>query len=256
MNPDVKQIVHWNTDGVSKWLKTIGYESCCVNFKEQKINGRALLMLNEDDLREIIKHNVGQRKNLFHLIRTIQIKHSRYVSKSESRSFFEDTSDEEEDDMNEFHNSCEDMNDEDTADAGSDAYEMTTTTPDNRSTTAEENSPSLKRRGSKSKTSRGSKRKDQLPKSSSGFNHHHTSSQNENDMVTPSKSNMCINCLKKIDNSPYTHFEQTGFGVVPLKSYRGEKRKTMAGMVYLFFTGLWTSFMLTVVHGTIYTLCF
>ena len=37
----------------------------------------------------------------------------------------------------------------------------------------------------------------------------------------------------------------------PLRSYRGEKRKTFLAVVYLFVTCLWTSFMLTVVHDRV-----
>lgn len=37
----------------------------------------------------------------------------------------------------------------------------------------------------------------------------------------------------------------------PIRTYRGEKRRTFLAVVYLFVTCLWTSFMLTVVHDRV-----
>ena len=57
-----RNIAKWSIETTAKWLATAGYEDCIPYFQKHKINGRALLMLNEDDLKEIITHNVGQRK--------------------------------------------------------------------------------------------------------------------------------------------------------------------------------------------------
>ena len=65
------------------------------------------------------------------------------------------------------------------------------------------------------------------------------------------QTNFCENCLKKFDHSPYTNYSNHGNVNAPLRSYKGEKRKTLASVVYLFFTCLWTSFMLTVVHDRV-----
>ena len=37
----------------------------------------------------------------------------------------------------------------------------------------------------------------------------------------------------------------------PIRCYKGEKRKTLVSMIYLFFIGMWTSFILTVVHDRV-----
>lgn len=92
----MKHIPKWNVTSTVEWLKHIGYEDCGVHFREHRINGRALLMLGEEDLKEIIKHNVGQRKNLYHLIRLLQIKYNRYMNKLNSSFFSNNSADEEE----------------------------------------------------------------------------------------------------------------------------------------------------------------
>lgn len=38
---------------------------------------------------------------------------------------------------------------------------------------------------------------------------------------------------------------------MPIRCYNGEKRKTLVSMIYLFMIGLWTSFILTVVHNRV-----
>ncbi len=61
--------------------------------------------------------------------------------------------------------------------------------------------------------------------------------------------NFCENCLKKLDTSPYSAFQANSD--TPIRCYRGEKRKTAVSMAYLFLIGLWTSFVLTVVHDRV-----
>jgi hypothetical protein len=92
---EMKYISKWNIESTIEWLKQIGYEDCGKHFREHRINGRALLMLSEDDLKEIIKHNVGQRKNLYHLIRLLQIKYNRFMNKMNSSFFSNDDDDED-----------------------------------------------------------------------------------------------------------------------------------------------------------------
>ena len=77
---DFNSISSWSTESTVKWLKYISYGECENNFTEHNINGRALLMLNEEDLKEIIKNNVGKRKNLYHLIKILQIRYNRYMN--------------------------------------------------------------------------------------------------------------------------------------------------------------------------------
>lgn len=73
---------------------------------------------------------------------------------------------------------------------------------------------------------------------------------NSNDHEDDSIPNFCENCLKKFDHSPYTNYSTNSLNL-PLRSYKGEKRKTFVSVVYLFLTCLWTSFMLTVVHDRV-----
>lgn len=61
--------------------------------------------------------------------------------------------------------------------------------------------------------------------------------------------NFCENCLRKFDNSPYANFSRSE--KLPIRCYKGEKRKTLVSMIYLFLIGLWTSFILTVVHDRV-----
>lgn len=71
---------------------------------------------------------------------------------------------------------------------------------------------------------------------------------------------LCESCSKRLDYSIMNGGGSCGGGgnggsgsasQSPLRSYRGEKRKTFLAVVYLFVTCLWTSFMLTVVHDRV-----
>lgn len=44
---DIKNVAKWNVDTTIKWLESINYNECGKYFSEHKINGRALLMLDE-----------------------------------------------------------------------------------------------------------------------------------------------------------------------------------------------------------------
>ena len=92
---DIKYTSKWDVKTVGQWLASIGFTDCSQYFAQHKINGLALLMLDEEDVKEIIRHNVGQRKNLYHTIRCLQIKYNRYMNKVNSDSFFAATNSEE-----------------------------------------------------------------------------------------------------------------------------------------------------------------
>lgn len=93
---DVKTLSKWDVTTTINWLSSFGYTDCAQCFQEHHINGRALLMLDEHDMKEVIKHNVGQRKNVYHIIRVMQIRYNRYMNKLNSRSFFTSESEEDE----------------------------------------------------------------------------------------------------------------------------------------------------------------
>lgn len=78
----IKNLTKWDIGQTVKWLRRAGFGDCERYFVEHKINGRALLMLDEDDLKEVVRDNVGQRKNLYHLIKTMQVRYRNYVHSS------------------------------------------------------------------------------------------------------------------------------------------------------------------------------
>lgn len=183
MPNDIKSIKKWSVETTLDWLGSIGYEDCAKYFREHKINGRALLMLNEDDFKEVIRHNVGQRKNLYHIVKQLQIQYNKTTS-----SFFE--------------------SDSDTSEIAIVDQEHLSSTLDSLST----------------KTSR----------------------MNLKSMSEETTPNLCDNCYKV-----YHHSFEINTNNCPIRSYRGEKRKTLVSVIYLFLTCLWTSFMLTVVHDRV-----
>lgn len=93
----IKNLTKWDINQTVKWLRRAGFGDCERYFVEHKINGRALLMLDEDDMKEVVRTNVGQRKNLYHLIKTMQVKYRNYVHSS---SFEDDNDDSNNDDDN------------------------------------------------------------------------------------------------------------------------------------------------------------
>jgi hypothetical protein len=92
---NVRNVSKWDVDMTVEWLASIDFGECSKYFVDHRINGIALLMLDENDLKEVIKHNVGQRKNLYHTIRMMQIKYNRHMNKINSDSFFSSNSEEE-----------------------------------------------------------------------------------------------------------------------------------------------------------------
>lgn len=90
----IKNLTKWDMNQTVKWLRRAGFGDCERYFVEHKINGRALLMLDEDDMKEVVRTNVGQRKNLYHLIKTMQVRYRNYVHSS---SFEDDDSNNDDD---------------------------------------------------------------------------------------------------------------------------------------------------------------
>ena len=70
-------IVHnpleWSVSEVKIWLRTINYDKYSDIFEKQCINGKALLFLDESDIKDLVK-NIGDRKNIFHHIQILQSK--------------------------------------------------------------------------------------------------------------------------------------------------------------------------------------
>ena len=249
----LKTISKWNIDSTVAWLKSVGYEDCESNFRSHGINGRALLMLDEHDLKEIIKNNVGQRKNLYHLIRMLQISFNRSMNKSSKNFFVKSEDDEEDGESDDDGEKIDAILDEDLKDKlknvdsneflfkrkssevdevkyGNDIEENDVKVTTNNLTARhlineshKESNASLSRNGTVKNNVESDA--DEIP-------------------------NFCENCLKKFDNSPYVYYSQNNNNL-PIRTYKGEKRKTLVGIVYLFMTCLWTSFMLTVVHDRV-----
>lgn len=95
---NIKNLAKWDINQTLKWLRRSGFSDCERYFAEHKINGRALLMLDEDDMKEVVRDNVGQRKNLYHLIRTIQMRYHNFIQSSSIENDLEDEEKEEDDD--------------------------------------------------------------------------------------------------------------------------------------------------------------
>ncbi|XP_039293983.1 sphingomyelin synthase-related 1 [Nilaparvata lugens] len=65
-------VLEWSIVDVEKWLKIKGFSQCACILKEQYIDGRALLLLNENDLKSI-NLPLGTVKNLAWEIRQLKI---------------------------------------------------------------------------------------------------------------------------------------------------------------------------------------
>lgn len=72
---DLKTIDKWTTNEVHQWLKSVKFDKYYDRFKQNSINGQALLMINEDDIRDIVE-NIGDRKNLFYQIINLQMSYN------------------------------------------------------------------------------------------------------------------------------------------------------------------------------------
>lgn len=69
--PDLNNIINWSIDDVKSWLISINYAIYVDIFEKQSINGKALLLIDEDDIKDLIK-NIGDRKNLCYYIKSFQ----------------------------------------------------------------------------------------------------------------------------------------------------------------------------------------
>lgn len=256
---EMKYISKWNVEATVEWLKHIGYEDCGVHFREHRINGRALLMLSEDDLKEIIKHNVGQRKNLYHLVRLLQIKYNRYMNKIKSNSFFSNDDDEDEDEGEE----CDDaqIHSNESIKLDSNGFIHHNGISGSNKTNGEINYDSQSTNTKKATLPTSSSmhllndsstytNRQSSPKTVSNILKNKSDNLSREDLDDHHMLNFCENCLKKFDDSPYSNYSNIDTNV-PIRSYKGEKRKTLVSMVYLFLTCLWTSFVLTVVHDRV-----
>ena len=249
---DIKNVSKWSTDAIARWLKSINYADAEKHFVEHSINGRALLMLNEDDLKEIIRHNVGQRKNLYHLIRVLQIRYNHYMNNRKKQFFqeeFDKDSDinvlEDENELNDELNSTR-LNDLDLDNREEDSPEIFS----KNQTSYESLSLNTSIQNKESLSINRHLISEDLNTNSNLNNLNNLESSKVNKNVLDfeeedSMPNFCENCLKKFDSSPYTNYAQNSTNS-PM-GYNGEKRKTLASALYLFLTSLWTAFMLTVI---------
>lgn len=250
---DVKHASNWDVKDVGQWLISIGFNECGQYFTQHKINGLALLMLDEEDVKEIIRHNVGDRKNLYHIIRCLQIRYNRYMNKANSDSFFGSTNSED----SESESGEESIKPKQRkikknyllSDNNANVSYDEATTPSSKYQSHLKPSSIIHRHlvsESKSYTSSPNilKNKKSSPQKDSLLNEYNSDSKFEN------MPNFCENCLKKFDSSPYSAFSQANSND-PIRCYRGEKRKTAVSMLYLFVIGMWTSFVLTVVHDRV-----
>jgi hypothetical protein len=267
LNFEIRQVPNWSIDTTLKWIKSLGFEMCCPFFQEHRINGRAILMLNENDLKEIVKHNVGHRKNLLHLILNLQNKYNKVMAKKASNSFFSDTTDDDEDEERNISLSLENsdhQNNRELDDIESDEPLNNASSNNNKNVSLRKNSnsnesplnhklkPSMSNtslNNNKQKVSKNSQEKKEFADAAAAANENNNIHHDDN--LTNPTNGFCLSCLKKIENSPYTYYEQTPYGLAPLRSYKGEKRRTLVAVIYLFFTCLWTSFSLTIVHDRV-----
>lgn len=267
---NVKNVAKWDVDATCQWLTSIGYHDCDAYFKEHRINGIALLMLDEDDMKEVIKHNVGQRKNLYHMIRLMQIRYNRYINKSKSASFFSNNSDDDDDgdNISESSRNESENDDEDYLDSEDFLIKEPEKLKKNYLISEKSGNTSYDENFNekiKCKTNKLMK---------NGSIHHHLINEANRELNQKSPSpgrqsglkksdsffgkeksqlnlpNFCENCLKKFDNSPYSNYSKSNMDM-PIRCYKGEKRKTLVSMLYIFCIGLWTSFILTVVHDRV-----
>jgi hypothetical protein len=63
-------MLNWSKEDVSAWLNSLEYDSYVQAFNKHEINGRALVMLDEDDLKQMIR-NIGDRKNIYFHIKSM-----------------------------------------------------------------------------------------------------------------------------------------------------------------------------------------
>jgi hypothetical protein len=243
---DLNNVSKWSIESTGVWLNSIGYGDCEKYFIDHSINGRALILMEENDLKEIIKNNVGKRKNLYHLIKVLQIRYARYMNESKTNIFS--------------------TSDEDDLSNGSDIEKIATDSESDELSSTKLNNTNFKEDSKNpSKVSNNTTYESTLDNKCNSSNRHlinedilgNKKSNINNSSINKRKKtrldldkemslpNFCENCLKKFDSSPYTNYGQNSTNFT-MRNSNGEKRKTFASALYLFVTSLWSAFMLTV----------
>jgi hypothetical protein len=67
---DIHNPFDWSVARVKLWLETIKYENYTEIFEKQSINGKALMLLNEDDVKDLVA-SIGDRKNICYHIKLL-----------------------------------------------------------------------------------------------------------------------------------------------------------------------------------------
>jgi hypothetical protein len=264
---NMKHLPTWDINKTIDWLTNIGFEDCVPYFKEHRINGRALLMLNEDDMKEVIRHNVGQRKNLYHLVRRLQLRFTHFIESSMNDPIDSDTETDNNRDLYDVDTDDSDtqidfnfksnlldktlksylkskLNDssgliEDDSTSITNSHSLinndnivnSNDTSDSSNLNSTINTSSLK--------SKLIIEDDALLNNRSSHNHHHHHHHHNNEKSL----NFCENCLKRFDSSPYSSYtKQSNNELSPIRNYKGERTKTLISMFYLFIISLWTAF--------------
>ena len=70
------KIMQWNVEDVKLWLKDNNFGVYSHKFEAHGINGLALLMLDEDDMKHLVE-NIGDRKNLYFNLKILKNNYSR-----------------------------------------------------------------------------------------------------------------------------------------------------------------------------------
>lgn len=81
----------WSVERVKLWLKSINYDKYCDIFEKHNINGKALIFLDDNDVKDLVK-NIGDRKNIFHQIETLKSKEINNSNNARNRIFSRENS--------------------------------------------------------------------------------------------------------------------------------------------------------------------
>ena len=81
----------WSVDRVKVWLKSINYDKYCDTFEKQCINGKALIFLDDNDIKDLVK-NIGDRKNIFHHIGILKSQETHLAKVPRNRIFSRENS--------------------------------------------------------------------------------------------------------------------------------------------------------------------
>lgn len=73
---DTSDVTNWSIDCVANWMRQINFDEYIHEFKRQKINGQALILLNEDDIRQLVTR-IGDRKNFYFHLKTLKVAYDK-----------------------------------------------------------------------------------------------------------------------------------------------------------------------------------